>query len=68
MRCTKNYEHEINVLMQSLFKQSEAWQNLYDKETSNGSNREAQLQWNDTIAARLTQLNAYKAKRISKSF
>lgn len=65
---TKNHVKEIGMLMQKLFRQSEAMQDLYDKETSNGSNAKAQKEWNDKIDQLLYSLRAYDNKSLVKRY
>lgn len=65
-RFTKNYATEINVLMQRIFRQSEAYQDLYDKETRNGVNAVIQKQWDDKITERLAALEVFTNKTITK--
>ena len=61
-RFSKNHVKEIGALMQGLFKQSEAMQDLYDKETSNGSNAAIQKEWDSRIQIHLNSLENYKRK------
>ena len=54
--------------MQRLFKQSQAMQDLYDKEIRNGLDAVAQNEWDDKISQHLQSLNAYKNKSLVKRY
>lgn len=67
-RFSKNHVKEIGALMQGLFKQSEAMQDLYDKETSNGSNAAIQKEWDSRIQIHLNSLENYKRKVLIRKY
>lgn len=62
-RLFKDYRQQVYSLMQSLFKQAEAWQTLYDEETRNGQDANQQRNWNEKIKDRLKSLEAYQTKK-----
>lgn len=67
-KFSANHVKEIGVLMQRLFKQSQAMQDLYDKEIRNGLDAVAQNEWDDKISQHLQSLNAYKNKSLVKRY
>lgn len=62
VKLTKNYKEEIRKLVQEKFKAAEAFQHLYDAETRNGEDFEAQQEWDNKIAGRLKELEQFKRK------
>ncbi len=52
--------NEVTALFNKRFKQYDAMQNLYDKETNHSKNREAQAQWNEKVADLLNNTAAFQ--------
>lgn len=53
-----------DIIADSIKKLSFVEQNLYDKETEHGSNKEKQNQWNIMIAKELLELNSYRRETV----
>lgn len=62
LKLTKNYRNEITQFVTKKFKEADAYQRLYDKETKNGEDIPAQEQWNAVIEKQLKELESYKNK------
>lgn len=62
LRLTKNYKDEITRFVNEKFKEAEAYQHLYDRETQHGENIDAQVKWDRVIADELKAFDPYKKK------
>ena len=57
-----NYQGLINTLFDQSYDECNRLQEQYDKETKHSLNREAQLKWNDQIAAMVSKIYASPSK------
>ena len=60
LTLTERFNTEISDLMKNIFKEAEAFQDLYDKETNNGRSAPMQKQWDQKIAERLMELKGFE--------
>ena len=67
LKLSGKFSQEIRSFVTAKFKAAEAYQHRYDAETRNGEDFEAQQKWDERIAHRLQQLEAYKNKVVVRN-
>lgn len=65
-RFTNDFRNEIYTIMQAVNNELKQVQQIYEKETAYGTNKDGQSKWSDKIATELASIPSYKDQKIDQ--